>query len=223
MISPELTPEMHELKEARIEYFVSEKNCRLHGVVHVGANTGQEIPWYIDKLYLPILAFEPHPVAFQELRRIYGRHAATINCALGDKNGVITLRVPENGDHEKSSKYVPIPTEGHQWTHWSQGSSVNVPVLRFDSWVGNNSIDISGFDTLVIDTQGMELEVLKGCGALLSKFNFLCIECSRAPMYEGEAAAQAVIDYLILRGFRQETPIEDHNDILFMRKSFWDL
>lgn len=218
-----LTPEMHELQRADVEYF-TDRGFKIKGIVHVGANTGQELPWYIDHFYLPIIAFEPHPTAFRELHRIYNNFAICSPFALGNKSGSVILHIPEDGDTEKSSKYLPIETPGHDWTSIPITTEVSVPLIRFDSWVRNhlNIVNIEAYDTLVIDAQGMELEVLQGFGKYINGFHFLVVECSAKPVYDGEASAEEVINYLASKGFMQLTPIEEHDDIIFKRRGLWD-
>lgn len=218
MSSKLITPEMHELKPARIEWFTEHK-YKIKGIVHVGANVGQEIPWYLDKLYLPILAFEPHPVAFEELHRVYGRYIAAFSIALGQEDGSVVLHIPSDGNNERSSKYFPIETPNHDWTKVPMGEEIHVPMLRFDTWAHLNReyLDLSAYDTLVIDVQGMELEVLKGFGRCINGFHFLCVECSAIPVYDGEARVEEVIKFMHKNGFGRLTPIEEHDDILFKR------
>src|SRR5215469_11451905 len=129
-----LTAEMHESKPAKVKW-VFEHNYRIRGVVHVGANTGQEFPWYIEHLYLPILGFEPHPAAFEELTRRYSKYAACYRIALGQENGALELYLPQDGNHERSSKYRPIETVGHDWTKVPMEGCVTVPQFRFDSFM----------------------------------------------------------------------------------------
>jgi hypothetical protein len=54
---------------------------------------------------------------------------------------------------------------------------------------------------LKIDVQGYELEVLKGCEALLELFDYLYIECSFIELYKGQPFAHDVITYLAPRRF----------------------
>lgn len=218
-----ITEEMHDVARADVEYF-TEHGFQIKGIIHVGANIGQEIPWYLSKNYLPIIAFEPHPVAFKELRRIYGRVVMCMPFALGEKGGTLTLLMPKDGDTQRASKYVPIPTEGHDWTTFPLEGEVQVPMVRFDTWARHHDtvVDLRAYDTLVIDVQGMELEVLKGFGSCLKGFNFLVVECSDRPVYDGEASAMEVIKFLAKNGFIRLTEIEGHDDILFRRKLHWE-
>src|SRR6266571_5183105 len=206
---------MHDPVETRIEEF-TKAGYVIRGVVHVGANDGKELAWYITKNYRPVLAFEPHPQAFIELRKHYWNHALLWNLALGAENGSLKLNIPEDGDTEKSSKYKTIPTEGHDWTKVRVGSSIEIPLFRFDSWVQNGGIDLSPFNALVIDVQGMELEVLQGFGNYLDKFTLLIVECSEKPVYEGEASTAEVVQWLGVRGYTPISSSEEHGDVLFV-------
>jgi len=211
---------MHPVVRAKIAWF-SDEGHALRGVVHVGANDGAEIAWYLHRNHRPILAFEPHPEPFAALQREYGdaHGVICVNAALGAEDGELVLQVPEDGETEHASKYVPIPTDGdgHEWTRVPHGSSIAAPLRRFDSWAAETCIDLSPFDVLVIDVQGMELEVLRGMGRCLDGFRHLCIECSERPMYDGEPPAREVIDWLAAQGFDRQTPIEPHDDVLFLR------
>jgi len=215
-----LTPEMHEVIPVNVNIFENH-GCKIKGIIHVGANVGQEIPAYIERLHLPIIAFEPHPEAFAELHRIYGSMVFCSNLGLSNKNEYITLHLPQDGNNERGSKYFPIETEGHDWTSVPMDKEIQIPVVRFDYWAINHQglINISAYDTLVIDVQGMEMEVLEGFGRYLKAIHYLVVECSAKPVYDGEASAEEVISYLTQKGFKQMTPVEEHDDILFMRKN----
>lgn len=207
---------MHDAVEAKVEW-LTENGYIVRGVIHIGANDGKELAWYVTKNYRPILAFEPHPVAFAELKKHYWNHALLWPLALAESDGIIALNIPEDGDTEKASKYKAIPTEGHDWTNIPVGSSVDVTSARFDTWVRKGGIDLSPFNVVVIDVQGMELEVLRGFGHHLQQFEFFIVECSRIPVYDGEANAQQVIDWMEEKSFIPLTPIEEHDDIIFRK------
>ena len=191
---------------------------RLSGVVHVGANDGAEIDWYLVNNCSPVLCFVPHPAAVARARERWAAwpQVTYVQCALGAENGHLAFTVPADGDDEKTSRYTPIPTPGHDWTFVGAGEQILCPVLRFDDWAGRNRFDLSRFNALVVDAQGMELEVLEGFGRYLQSFDFLCIELSQHPIYEGEVAGNDVSRWLQDRGYRQETPLDQHHDVLFV-------
>ena len=61
--------------------------------------------------------------------------------------------------------------------------------------------DLGRQNLLKIDVQGFELEVLKSAEPLLSQFRWIYAECSSVPLYEGQALADEVIQWLKARRF----------------------
>ena len=72
---------------------------------------------------------------------------------------------------------------------------------------------------LVIDTQGTELEVLKGSSATLSKSSSLKVEVSNFYVYEGGALVEEIDEFLEGFGFTRITacPGEFHGDAIYVR------
>ena len=97
---------------------------------------------------------------------------------------------------------------------------VEAKLRRFDVLIQETSplIPIEQFDCLVVDVQGMELDVLIGMGKYLDNFNFLNIECSQVPTFDHGPSAQQIVNYLADHGFVQDSPIEVHNDVMFINK-----
>jgi hypothetical protein len=52
-----------------------------------------------------------------------------------------------------------------------------------------------------VDTQGFEMEVLKGAPQTLAQTSVLMLEMSLAPLYEGGARFGELFDYVIGQGF----------------------
>jgi len=95
---------------------------------------------------------------------------------------------------------------------------LDVKTMRFNTWVEQaKDFNIEDYDTLVLDTQGNEMEILKGMGKYLKYFKFLSIELSETPVYHGETPARDAITWLDERGFIQDSPIQSHNDVFFVR------
>jgi FkbM family methyltransferase len=194
------------IARAKIAHF-TDKGYAVQGVVHVGANDGEEIPYYVSMGHTPIIAFEPGREAFSQLATAFEGVAECHNLALGRTNTTGWLRLPEDGSTKGASLLVePGQSEFAE----------RILVWRFDTWAAVR--DLSAYNALVVDVQGMELDVLEGFGDRLDGFHYLNIECSEVPVYVGEASAREVIDFLAERGFRQDSPIEPHNDIMFVRE-----
>jgi len=59
----------------------------------------------------------------------------------------------------------------------------------------------NGFDTLVLDVEGLTLEVLKSGN--LTGFKIIVCELREEPVFKGEAPRKEVEDYLLTKGFKQ--------------------
>ena len=193
----------------KISHF-TRKGHKIRGVVHVGANDGYEIQFYLVLGAQRVIAFEPLANAMTAMFQKYGNddRVELYNCALGERDGWCELAITP-GDGQGSS-FLP---EVDPPTYQTVGVQM-CAIHRFDSL----GIDIHPCNTLVVDVQGMELQTLHGFGDQLGKFDFLNIECSRVPIYQGGVPASEVIAFLSEHGFDQDSPIEDHDDIFFIRK-----
>jgi FkbM family methyltransferase len=205
------------------DWYFRELGRQPRGTVHVGVNNGQEVGWYLSVGQVPVLGFEPHPDVFGEALESFAPEVANgsvslFNLALGEQTGQMPLFVPRR---------VKDGVEAHQGSsglpeiflapEYEIGRELTVSAWRFDDWAGVWDWDLRPYDLLVIDVQGMELQVLQGCGDLLAEFSYLMVELSDPPIYFGEASASEICAWLDERGWRQVTPISGHNDVLFMR------
>lgn len=191
----------------------------LHGVVHVGAGDGYEVPFYRELGLDPIICFEPLADARRCFKERNPTETEPLPYALSDFNGTAQLNIAP-GDGQDSSlleEVKPVPDRVRRLPQET------VEVVRFDTWAGCAGL-LDRFwnevvDTLVIDVQGAELQVLKGLGNWINQFRYLNIECSRVPIYKTGASAQEVIDFLAKAGFTAVTPIQEHDDILFVHST----
>jgi FkbM family methyltransferase len=174
----------------------------LAGVVHpvvfdVGANTGQSVTRF--RRVLPsceLYAFEPAPEPFLELesnaRGMPDVHL--INAGMGSNSGTQVLI--ENDETDMTSFLQP---DTAAW-----GTVVRetpVEVLTLDEFCADRSVD--HIDLLKTDTQGFDLEVLKG-GANLFKddrIRLIYMEVNFSGLYVGQAQFDDEYRFLVDRGF----------------------
>lgn len=185
----------------------------MNGVVHVGAHRGEEVPQYIAEGRSPIVCFEPQALG-----------ATAVRIALGDFDGEMKLRIPRHlhgeGMDTMSASGLPLIPKNAIANGWTptECESVTVPVERFDTWARREGFQ-RNCSLLVIDVQGMELQVLRGFGDYLNDFDEMKIECSEPPLYDGSASASDVVDYLSNHGFLAQTQILQHGDIYFKKET----
>lgn len=199
----------------KINYF-TRRGFDIHGIIQVGTNDWYEYQRYVDMGIEYLIGFEP---LSEPVRRFNEKNTDGIifPYGLSDKEEAIMVRVA-SGDSQSSTIY---QLEEDYQKNNPNLQFVDTQVcyfLRFDEFVEKYSIPIEQFDCLVVDVEGMEKRVLEGFGKYLEGFKYLNIECSGVRRFVGGPTAQEMIEYLDLKGFVQQTPIEPDNDIMFLRK-----
>lgn len=163
----------------------------------VGANVGQTVHRLRASLDAPVIhAFEPGPSTFAELER---RTAGVpdlhlVNCALGSEPGMLELNENTNSD---MSSFLKIGTDG-----WGDvRAKTPVDVLTLDDYCEEHSVE--HLDLLKTDTQGYDLEVLKGASGLLaaSRIHLVFIEINLNDAYEGLPRVDAIFGFMLDHGF----------------------
>lgn len=197
----------------KINHF-TEQGFDITGVVHVGTNYGFELQWYQMMGIEWFIGFEPLPAAIRDFHKQYAvdfDKVIHLPFALSDYEGFNGLYIAP-GDGQGSSFKEELSNE------YPMTGPIRVPVYRFDTVARDYNFEMEKYDCLVVDVQGMELEVLKGMGELLKGFKFLNIECSEKPVYRDSASGQEIVDFLKTMGFKQDSPMEVHNDVFFIRE-----
>lgn len=201
----------------------------LNGIIQGGANDGEEAENAIRLGVEHYVAFEPLKSAYDDLvtnLHMAGSHYHdyhTYQLGLDNFDGPAQLKVTA-GDGKGSSLYEGVWDHPEVKKNWHSGQSAyvgeeEVEILKFTTWAEcNPEIDLSLYDTLQLDTQGNEHEILKGMGDLLQGFKYLAIEISEVPVYVGETPGADLSDWLDERGFLRDSPITAHNDTFFIRK-----
>jgi len=132
-------------------------------VVDVGASTGSFTLLPLLHPTMNVLAFEPNPMAFSVLEsniKLHNLQDRTSLCqiALSDTNGTGTLKVPEGSTHMAIGCLGSPRPRGLEWY------DVPVEIKSLDSY------NLPVLDFLKIDTEGNELNVLKGGEVTIKRF-----------------------------------------------------
>jgi len=211
-------------EKVKINHF-TKKGFDICGVVHIGTNYWYELPFYMQMGIENIVGFEPLGWAVEKVLKKYGDteafmsgKAGIYNFALGDFNGYMDLHLA-NGDGQSSTFLELTPEYRETFKEIEFIGDKSCMVMTFEKFMKTHKeFNIADFNCLVLDVEGMELRVLQGMGNKIKKFDFLNIELSGEPTYIDGPDAQTVIDYLKTFNFIQDSPIEPHNDVIFIRK-----
>ena len=174
-------------------------DCR--HVVDIGANCGQ-FALISRKCFTDarIDSFEPLAEPADRFEKVFAGDANTHlhRCAVGRKEGTTTIHVSKRDD---SSSLLPIGrTQSELFPGTGERETRTIRVAPLDTALCGQNIQSPAL--LKLDVQGYELEALRGCESLLGRFRYVYCECSFVELYEGQALAYEVIDYLLQHGFR---------------------
>jgi FkbM family methyltransferase len=164
----------------------------------VGANTGQTISNL--QRHFPkgkIYAFDPGKTAFENLHKNYSntKNVHIENIALGSQHD--TKEFFEN-EMSTMSSFLQLGKNG--WGSVISQTKVNVTTV--DLFCSNNNI--SSINLLKSDTQGFELEVLKGSKEMLAnnKIQFIYLEINFVELYKKLPSFCDIQEFLLPHGFK---------------------
>jgi FkbM family methyltransferase len=192
-------------------YKLLERNVVPNSIIDVGANVGQ-FTVAAAKLFpnVQIHAFEPLKECTMRLQQNVKRlkHVTVYSLALGERDGHSSMHV--NSYSLSSSILSLAPAHLRAFPYATEVSTVQVPVSTIDKIF--ESVCLTGPVLLKLDVQGYEANVLKGGKALLKRIDYVVMEASLKPMYEGELLFDALVDLMQSFGFRFECPVGSLED-----------
>jgi FkbM family methyltransferase len=166
-------------------------------VFDVGANVGnyaEEIRQFSKDA--DIYSFEPHPQTFEKLNnRAASLNAKAFDYALSSSTGTIKF-YDYVGSDGGSTEHASALKEVIEDIHHKQSIEYEVKSIRLDDFVKQHSIQ--KIDLLKIDTEGFEMEVLKGAKNLLDQ--------KRIDLIQIEFNEMNVVSRTYLRDFMQLLP-----------------
>lgn len=172
------------------------------GLIHVGANEGQELDAYVAAGFPALMLFEPLAAPHARLlARIAalpeGIDAVAHRVALGAAPGEAEMFVADN---QAASSSLLSPMAGRRvWRKVRFTGRETVAVATLDSFTAGQS----RYNVLVLDVQGFEVEVLRGGSATLAALDCIVCELNREATYHGSASVGDIDGLLAGAGFRR--------------------
>lgn len=175
----------------------------IKGLVHIGANEGQERTKYAEH-DLSVVWIEPIPEVFQKLQsnlKDFPKQKA-LELLVSDtddkeyqfnvaSNNGASSSILELGEH---AELYPSISYTHQLT--LKGTTLKTLIER-EGWNNDH------YQGLVLDTQGSELSILKSAGEELLMFRYIETEVADFASYKGCCTLVEMDAYLTGMGFKQ--------------------
>ncbi|ERT04249.1 methyltransferase, FkbM family domain protein [Lyngbya aestuarii BL J] len=173
------------------------------GIIHVGANEGQEFEAYQAANPDIVLWIEAIPTVYEKLcSRISAdkSHYAVQHCCSDVNGDEVTFNIANLGG--LASSMLPLGESIKQsYPGISYVNSFKILTRTLDS-ILEESFAGEQFDLLVMDTQGAELKVLQGAHQLLKRVRYVYAEVSEYPLYDGGCTYEQIDSLLKLYGFK---------------------
>lgn len=201
-------------------------------VIDVGANVGQFAVACAKSLAdVTVHSFEPLPECVVKLKQNVARFRSVhvYPIALGGQRGEAMFHV---NSHSHSSSILELG-ERHRkaFPHAREIETIKVPLSTLDREMALVSLERPVL--LKLDVQGYEPQVLEGASETLKRLDYVLLEASFRPMYQGERTFMEIARMMEQRGFKFLRPIAWLNDpqsgevlqtdALFVRHSDSDL
>ena len=174
------------------------ETSNITGVIHIGGHIGHE-HWIYEKNKISnVIYYEPAPEAFKHLN-YFAPAAKCVNKALGNVSGKIEMYV-ETANGGMSNSILKPKHHLEKYPHIKFSEKITVEIEKLD----NEIFDRSLYNILNIDTQGYELEVLKGAENTLKHIIGIIIEVNFVEMYENNGIFYEIREFLEKHNFVQE-------------------
>ena len=175
-------------------------------VIDVGANVGQ-FAVASAKLFsnITVHSFEPNPACVSELKTNVARlrNVLVYPIALGDRESDVDFHV---NSHSHSSSILPLAISHRDaFPDAREVDTIQVKVSTLD--IIFSGIELVAPVLLKLDVQGYEAQALRGAVETLKRVDFVVLEASFRPMYQGEVLFVDIIRLMEGYGFSFLRPI----------------
>ena len=196
------------------------------GVLQVGASYGQEMGLFVENGISAGVFIEPLPEPFAVLSQscMQRPNFVAVNALCAEESGKrVSFHVASNGGMSSSMLKPANHLQEFDFVRFDQ--TVELVSNRLDHVIdflhkNGHGTACNALDLLYMDTQGAELQVLKGAGAVLDNINFVLTEVTRNRMYDGAPVLSDLMAFLEPLGFTLNNVNFDrhhHGDALFVR------
>jgi len=192
----------------------------IHGIIHVGACTAEELPLYKEVGVERVIWIEANPQLAQHLSTrlmMEDGHMSFCFVASDNSEGSSTLNMTNN---LQSSSILNLKKHKEIYPDITVVGKAEIPNLTLDDFIEIYGIDMSAYNFLNLDIQGAELLALKGSAEILQGIDYIYTEVNEDELYEGCALIEDIDNYLTSFSFeRVKTHIgkEKWGDAFYMK------
>jgi FkbM family methyltransferase len=192
-----------------------------NAILDIGAHTGQFRSW--SKRVWPdvgVFMIEANPLHESVLDRLAMMNGDSyLIAALGDEEREVTFYTRSDKPQTEGNSYYK---EHNYWDIPQLVQKTKVNLQKLDNIFEDDAV----FELIKIDTQGSELDIMRGGKELASKASAIVLEVAYIEYNEGAPNVKEITDYMNDVGFVEKLSIGEHyegdkviqKDLLFLNK-----
>lgn len=191
------------------------------GILHVGANDGDEYRSYCALTVGPIAFVEAIPQMADKIKARLdpARDDICINAVCSDEAGqIVKFNVASN--HGLSSSMLDLSKHAEIYPGIVYTESFMAETVTVDSLAAQYP-SLAEVNLMIVDTQGADLKILRGATETLKHVDAVIVEVAEDALYAGGSTLNDIIDCLRSQGFEMrglELSTRLDGDALFMKK-----
>src|SRR5687768_12386633 len=170
-----------------IQYLIQKYNMNVSGIIHVGANYGQEIRDYDNAGIRNIIWVEAIPEVYEVLctnMQPYPFSKCFQACISNQDDQPVNFNITSN--EGQSSSILNLKEHSQFYPNVVVTKQQQLRTITLDTMLCRAGIEISGnYNFLNMDIQGAELLALQGIQNKLHEFKYIYLEVNRRQLYEG--------------------------------------
>ena len=178
-----------------------------NNVLDIGAHSGQFYGW--SKRVWPdvsVFMIEANPLHENKLKNMtFMMDDKYLIAALGDEEREVTFYTRSDKPHTEGNSYYK---EANYWDIPQLVQESKVTLQKLDNLFEDDSV----FDIIKVDTQGSELDILKGGENLVSKTSAIILEVAYTEYNIGAPTYEDIVEYMNEIGFEEKMSIGEHYD-----------
>lgn len=178
-------------------------NLKCNGVLHVGANVGEEAPVYRELGINKQVWIEPNKSLIPRLEAAVLNHpnveAYVLNVCAGNENKEVTLHISNNAGQSSSVLELGTHKIAHPEVEYIEDQTILM--VKLEDYLTEQVVE--GLDCLNIDVQGYELQVLQGLGRIVDQMKMIYLEVNKEELYKGCALIDSIDLFLTAHRFRR--------------------
>ncbi|MGB2663800.1 MAG: FkbM family methyltransferase [Candidatus Acidiferrum sp.] len=176
---------------------------KVNGVIHIGANIGQERFRYAE-YDLRVAWIEPIPDVFKQLSdnlKPFPKQRAYRYLLAAEDAREYTFHITDNDG--ASSSILPLAKHRDMWPGVGCAKEIKICGTTLGTYIEKEQIRLADYQAIVLDTQGSELMILKGASRLLPNFRFIQVEVADFESYFGGCQIGEMDEFMREHGFRE--------------------